>query len=199
MTAAETIVARDGVEALSMRRVAEELGSAPMSIYRHVRDKDELLVLLLDRVVAALARPVLPDAPRERLLALLTWEHNELAARPWIARVLAGGDLMAPGIVWLMEEIYAAWRACGLTLAQAAAANRVTWNFLLGDLLQRPGRDAAGRPPYQESVPAGVDPATHPNLAALAEYWTSPGRRAHFAEDLATLVNALIATPPEVA
>ncbi|WP_433655535.1 hypothetical protein ACQPW1_32210 [Nocardia sp. CA-128927] len=40
-----------------MRAVAERLSSSPMAIYRHVRDKDELLLLLLDRVAAALERP----------------------------------------------------------------------------------------------------------------------------------------------
>ncbi|QKG23173.1 TetR/AcrR family transcriptional regulator [Actinomadura verrucosospora] len=195
VAAAARIVGREGSAALSMRKVADELGSAPMSIYRHVRDKDELLVLVLDRIVAELPRPDLPDAPRERLLALLTWEHDELAKRPWIAGVLAGGDLMAPAIVWLLEEIYAAWRACGLTLAQAASANRIVWGFLLSDLLRR--ADAPpGRPPYQDAVPATADPAVHPNLAALAGYWTAPGRRDHFAADLSSLVDALIATPP---
>ncbi|MDL4813498.1 TetR/AcrR family transcriptional regulator [Actinomadura opuntiae] len=193
--AAARIVGREGSAALSMRKVADELGSAPMSIYRHVRDKDELLVLVLDRIVAGLPRPELPADPRERLLTLLTWEHDELAKRPWIAGVLAGGDLMAPAIVWLLEEIYAAWRACGLTLAQAAAANRIVWGFLLSDLLQR--ADAPrGRAPYQVAVPAAVDPAVHPNLAALAGYWTAPDRRDRFAADLASLVGALVAAPP---
>lgn len=187
------IVARDGGDALSMRRVAEALGSAPMSLYRHVRDKDELLVLVLDRVVEALPRPELPADPRERLTALLAWEHDELAARPWIVDVLARGDLMSPAIRWLLEEIYAAWQACGLTLGQAATANRIAWTFILGDLSQRTEQPpASDRASYQVSVPGGADPAAYPTLAALREYWTATDRRERFAGDLATLVDALI-------
>ncbi|MGI5169599.1 TetR/AcrR family transcriptional regulator [Spirillospora sp. CA-253888] len=217
VAAALRIVTRQGSGALSMRRVADALGSAPMSIYRHVRDKDELLLLVLDASIADLPRPDLPADPRARLLALLTWQHAELAARPWIVEVLVKGDLMAPSITWLLEEVYAAWRACGLTLAQAADANRIVWNMLVGDLVQRAERDRArpGRPggptappgpakaappterdPYQVSVPARADAAAHPNLAALAGYWTAADRRDHLADDLAALVDALLAAPP---
>ncbi|MFI6519046.1 TetR/AcrR family transcriptional regulator [Spirillospora sp. NPDC050679] len=211
VAAALQIVTRQGSGALSMRRVADALGSAPMSIYRHVRDKDELLLLVLDASVADLPRPDLPADPRARLLALLTWQHAELAARPWIVEVLVKGDLMAPSITWLLEEIYAAWRACGLTLAQAAHANRIVWNMLVGDLVQRAERARArtaptarpaeaaapaGRDPYQVSVPARAAPSAHPNLAALAEYWTAADRRDHLADDLAALVDALLTAPP---
>lgn len=193
------IVAREGSAALSMRRVADAVGSSPMSIYRHVRDKDELLVLLLDRIVAELPRPALPDEPLARLLALLIWEHDELAARPWVVDALARGDLMAPSILWLLEEVYTAWQACGLTLEQAVTANRIVWGFLLGDLTQRTERPR-DRAPYQVSVPVEADPADHPTVAALHGYWSSPGRRDHFTEDLATLVGALtnggMDTPP---
>ncbi len=194
MDAALEIVTGEGDRALTMRRVAEALGSAPMSLYRHVGGKDELLILVLDRVVGELPRPELPEDPRERLLALLTWQHDQLAARPWIVDVLARGDLMAPSIVWLLEGIYDAWQACGLTLDQAATANRIAWGYTLGDLRQRAvAARPADRQPYQVSVPAGVDPAAHPNLAALREYWTAPDRRDRFADDLAVLVHALIA------
>ncbi|RDI52786.1 tetracycline repressor-like protein [Nocardia mexicana] len=166
-----------------------------MSLYRHVGSKDELLILLLDRVVGELPRPDLPEDPRERLVALLTWQHDQLAARPWIVDVLARGDLMAPSIVWLLEAIYDAWQASGLTLDQAATANRIVWAFTLGDLRQRAATvHPPGREQYQVSVPAGADPGEHPTLAALREYWTAPDRRDHFAADLALLVHALTGT-----
>ncbi|WP_030661257.1 TetR/AcrR family transcriptional regulator [Streptomyces rimosus] len=193
--AALGIVTREGSAALTMRRVAEALGSSPMSIYRHVRDKDELLVLLLDRIVTDLPRPALPDEPRARLLALLTWQRDELAARPWVVDVLGRGDLMTPSVLWLLEEIYVAWQACGLSLEEAATANRIVWNFLLGDLAQHAARPE-GRSPYQVSVPAGADADRYPTVAALRPYWLSPDRRNHLADDLGTLVAALTATLP---
>ncbi|MFG3255606.1 TetR/AcrR family transcriptional regulator [Streptomyces sp. NPDC048172] len=190
--AALALVTEEGSEALSMRKVADALGSAPMSIYRHVSDKDELLLLVLDRIVAGLPRPELPDGPRDRLLALLRWEHDELAERPWIVDVLRRGDLMAPSVLWLLEEIYTAWQECGLSLEQAVTANRIVWGFLLGDLAQRRSARPGKRAPYQVSVPAGADPGAYPTVAALGPYWNAPDRRDHFAADLALLVDALL-------
>src|SRR5438874_1648053 len=66
---ARAIVERDGIEALTMRATAAALGASPMSLYRHVRDKDELLVLLLDQLASELPRPRLPREPRARLRA----------------------------------------------------------------------------------------------------------------------------------
>src|SRR2546422_302635 len=51
VAAAIEIVDRDGVEALTIRRVAEACGLSPMGVYRHVRDKDDLLDRIVDTVV----------------------------------------------------------------------------------------------------------------------------------------------------
>jgi AcrR family transcriptional regulator len=45
---AAAVADAEGLDALSMRRVAVELGAAPMSLYRHVRDKDDLLLRMMD-------------------------------------------------------------------------------------------------------------------------------------------------------
>ncbi|POM22617.1 DNA-binding transcriptional repressor FabR [Actinomadura rubteroloni] len=187
--AALDIVTREGSTALSMRRVATAVGSAPMSIYRHVRGKDELLTLLMDRVFGGLPRPVLPQAPRDRLLALLLWQHGQLAGRPWITEVLSRSDVAAPALLWLMEDLYAAWTACGLTLPEAARAHRVTWVFSFGDLVQRIHPAYTGK---RLLVTGDVDPSAHPTLDALGDAWNPHGRHEHFAGDLTALVDALL-------
>ena len=72
------------------RAVAQEAGGSTMSIYRHVRDKDELLVLLLDQLARELPAPRLPRDPRARLLAACRAMRDGLAEHPWIVDVLAG-------------------------------------------------------------------------------------------------------------
>jgi len=55
LTAGVVVLERDGASALSMRRVAAELGTAPMSLYRHVRDKADLVDGVIARALADLS------------------------------------------------------------------------------------------------------------------------------------------------
>jgi hypothetical protein len=71
VAAAEEVVRREGVDALTMRRVARELGSSTMALYRHVRDRDELLAELHrvltpsgGLVIASLSGPLPPASLR---------------------------------------------------------------------------------------------------------------------------------------
>src|SRR6266496_4643293 len=57
LEAALRVLDRDGMEGLSMRRVAEELGTGPASLYWHVRNKGELLQLLFERVTGEIQLP----------------------------------------------------------------------------------------------------------------------------------------------
>lgn len=54
LAAAESIVRREGVDALTMRRLADELGIRAPSLYKHLRDKDELLAALQERALASM-------------------------------------------------------------------------------------------------------------------------------------------------
>jgi AcrR family transcriptional regulator len=189
-------VERDGPDALTMRRVAEELGSSPMSLYRHVRDKDELLVLLLDRLATAVPRPGLPRDPRARIQQACRTMRDGLAENPWVVDVLAAGELIAPSILWLMEEIAAGFVACGLTPAEAADGYRAVWQFTVGELIIRRGLDrvaATGRRPFVIDVLTGVDPAELPTLAALKEHWVPARGRDSYDIGISALIDGLLA------
>ncbi|EQD85306.1 TetR family transcriptional regulator [Saccharopolyspora erythraea D] len=164
--AAEEIVRRDGVDALTMRSVAVALGASPMSLYRHVGGKDELLVLLLDRAARQIVAPDLPADPRERLTALCTLLHDELVPRPWAVRVLAAGNLVGPSVLWLIEDITASFAACGLDPDAAYDAYRVVWRFVVGELVVR--QSARTEPAQSRQVLGEVDASRYPALAAVA-------------------------------
>ncbi len=195
VAAAEAVVQREGVDALTMRRVAQELGSSPMSIYRHVRHRDELLVLLLEKLAADLPKPRLPRQPRARLQRACRIMRDGLAQHPWIVDVLAAGDLIAPSILWLMEEIVASFVACGLSHAQAAEAYRTVWIFTVGELIVRRGLDRMAqleRKPYVLEVLTSVDRRLLPTLAALAPYWAPARQRDSFDAGLQALLEGLL-------
>lgn len=100
LRAAVTVADADGLGAVSMARVATELGHSTMALYRHVRSKDELLALMAD---AALERP--PALPEGWRTGLETWARAILAVsarHPWIARLPIDGPPAGPGnLAWL--------------------------------------------------------------------------------------------------
>ena len=96
------VAVTDGLGAVSMGRVAKELGAATMSLYRHVSAKDELLAHMVDAAFAV--APDLP-APDESWRAGLTrWANAHLAIlrrHRWLVRVpISGPPLMPNQVLW---------------------------------------------------------------------------------------------------
>lgn len=178
-----------------MRHVARELGSSPMAIYRHVRDKDELLVLLLDQLAAELPRPAFSREPRQRLYEACRAMYDGLATHEWVVDVLAQGDLIAPSILWLIEEIAAALIACGRTEREAAEGYRAIWHYTVGELITRRGIErvaALGRMPFVVRVLTEIDPEQLPTLAALAPYWAPARNRDSYDAGINALLDGLV-------
>jgi AcrR family transcriptional regulator len=198
VAATAAVVARDGIQRLTIRRVADELHSSPMAIYRHVRDKDHLIVLLLDKLVTDLEAPPMPNDPRERVLLAFQVIRNGLAQHPWVVDILTAGDLMAPAVLGLMEDILAGLVACGLSVEQAASAYRRLWRFTVGELMIRHASSVRSRQltrtPFQLTVLETADARELPTLASARPFWARPRVEDTYAEDLAALVDGLLAT-----
>src|SRR3954454_12810875 len=96
----------EGLAALSMRRVAAELGGAPMSLYRHVRDKDELLLQMMDAAIAEVALPEPPDDWRDGLEVAARALWAGFRRHPWLpaARALSRAQLL-PGALDYSEWV----------------------------------------------------------------------------------------------
>lgn len=115
LTAARTLIDRDGWQTLSMRRLAAELGTAPTTLYHHIRDKQDLLVQLLNDSADRLERPVLPTDPKQRILAAATVMHDGLAAAPWMVEVLTADAVLGDSALWMVEAMIDGAIDCGLT------------------------------------------------------------------------------------
>jgi AcrR family transcriptional regulator len=113
--AALVLLERDGLQGLSMRRLAQELGSGAASLYWHVGDKEELLGLLLDRIVGE-AQPPDPDPENwqgtVKELARATRRH--LARRRDAAQLSLGRVPTGPNSLPVLERNLAVLAASGL-------------------------------------------------------------------------------------
>ncbi|WP_189948264.1 TetR/AcrR family transcriptional regulator [Streptomyces alanosinicus] len=195
------IVTDEGVARLTMRRLASEVGSTPMALYHHVRDKEELLLLLLDDYAAQhLHRPsTAPTEPRERVIAAATAIHEVLADCPWVVEVLTADDLMSKSALWFVEQIVDGLTACGLTLESAVHGYRAIWYYTAGEIVIRTTaahrRAADDRPTYRERVFTDLDPDELPRLAEVSDRWAPLTAQDIYVHGLTALVNGLLARP----
>lgn len=113
--AAMAVVDAEGLDALSMRRVAADLGTGPASLYAHVSGKDDLLDLLLDRVVLELEVPEPdPDRWEEQVKACVRGMFHGLAAHRDLARASLGRIPTGAGALGMMDRFLGILRAGGL-------------------------------------------------------------------------------------
>jgi AcrR family transcriptional regulator len=113
--AAMQVLDTEGYDALSMRRVAAELGTGAASLYAHVSNKDELLDLMIDRVMAEFDFPE-PDPAhwQEQVKQAIRDQRRVFQAHPGIARAVLGRIPLGPNGMRSMEKMLGVVRAGNL-------------------------------------------------------------------------------------
>jgi AcrR family transcriptional regulator len=118
------ILAAEGIDAVSMRRVSQALDTGPASLYAHVSNKDELDELMFDRILGEVSLPT-PDPDRwaEQVKEILRGQVKAMLAYPGIAKVAWRTMVpVGPNVLRHGEAVLALLRAGGLSLKQAAFA-----------------------------------------------------------------------------
>ena len=181
LAAALKILRAEGIDALSMRRVAAELGTGAASLYAHVAHKEELLDLLFDEVVAEIPLPA-PEPSRwqEQITTLWTDSYAALARNGDIARVALGRVPLGPHALRLSEVTMTILRGGGVPDQAVAWAVDVVGLFVAANAVEdavvaemhRHGRDPAEYyakiARYFGSLPADRFPTTAAIGPALA-------------------------------
>src|SRR6478752_7776420 len=106
---------RDGLDELSMRRVADELDTGPASLYWHVGSKDGLLELVFDRVIGEVEMPS-PEPARweEQLKEVARTARAMILRHRDIVRISIGRIPMGPNALRTTERLFAILRAGGV-------------------------------------------------------------------------------------
>ena len=116
LRAAVELADRDGADALSMRRLAAELGVVPMALYKHVANKDELLDGMIDVVVGEIDPPRTDTdwktAVRERILSA----RRALLRHPWASRVMESRTSPTPIVMAYMDSMIAMFTDGGFSI-----------------------------------------------------------------------------------
>ncbi|WP_068056704.1 TetR/AcrR family transcriptional regulator [Nocardia xishanensis] len=112
--AAVRVADTEGLAAVTMRRVATELGTGTMSLYRYLPGKAELLDLMLDRVQQPPEGELAPEGWREALRGY-AYESLEMYRRhPWLLEVNQTRPVLGPGALAGMEHLLTRIESMGL-------------------------------------------------------------------------------------
>ncbi|HEX2029083.1 MAG TPA: TetR/AcrR family transcriptional regulator C-terminal domain-containing protein [Nitriliruptorales bacterium] len=139
LRAAVALADRDGIEALTMRRLAQELGVEAMSLYHHVANKQALLDGLVDLIVLevddTLDQADVPSAAddwqaamRARILAA----RGVLLRHPWAPRILQTRTAISPAIIGYFDGLLGIFRAGGFSYDLAHHALHTLGSRALG-------------------------------------------------------------------
>jgi TetR/AcrR family tetracycline transcriptional repressor len=134
------LLEREGWEALSMRRLAQELDVWPMAVYRYFRDKEELVDAVLGSVVEVMELPGTAGPWRDQLGELLGGARRALERLPPELHTRLAPRLAAAGALGVSGAALALLQSAGLGRPEAARAWEALAAYLVGSLSSRPGR-----------------------------------------------------------
>lgn len=132
LDAAMAIADRDGLDKVSMRTVAENVGVTPMALYRHFDSKLALLDGMVERLVTSLRPEDVTGSWDERLTALAHAYRGLAQRHPWSADLLFSRPSVTPDAARVTEFIYAAIRDAGVPESQVGRLERLVTTFVIG-------------------------------------------------------------------
>ncbi|MBW0105814.1 TetR/AcrR family transcriptional regulator [Pseudonocardia sp. KRD291] len=183
--AAVRLADEEGLDAVSMPRLARTLGAAPMSLYRHVPHKDALVDLMIDAAVGE--PPAVSGGVRAGLEAWARANRAVFTTHPWTLPLVTGPRRMGPAECVWAETALALVVADGLPVDVAFEVLHVVNSYVLGSSSLRHDRApltsdlahrAADMPlftglftgaPPDTTGPDGVDPVFEAGLARVLD------------------------------
>src|SRR5262245_13266273 len=143
-TVAMEIADAEGFDAVSMRRIASELGAGTMTLYHYVRTKDELLTLLTDAVMGEVVvhdDVPLPEQWREPLKLTAPRTYDALVRHPWILDLTEDPPL-GPNSVKHVDQSLAAVESLDISFVDKYDIVATVDEYTFGFCMQQRGRYA---------------------------------------------------------
>lgn len=158
-----------GVEGLSMRALARELGVEAMSLYNHVSNKDDLLDAMVDAVVGRIDLPGVGGDWQEGMRRRAHSMRTVFLAHPWAPPLIVGRINVGPNMLAFMDATLGCLRAAGFSYVRADHAMVALDSLIYGFHLRERGFPV--RPEnYAEAARThllSIDAARYPDFCAL--------------------------------
>jgi AcrR family transcriptional regulator len=152
--AALDLIARNGLEGLSMRALGQALGVEAMSLYHWFPAKERLLDAIADRLIAKVELPPLPataDTWRRWMTQVARAYRRMGLAHPRAFPLIAGRRFLSPGAIVFIQTTIAANRIAGFDLRQAARLTRTVGAAVNGIVLAELAAPALPPPAFAKS------------------------------------------------
>ncbi len=191
VAAAIEIADEEGLDAVSIRRIATKLEARPMSLYTHIETKGDLIDLMVDEVMgeSLLPGPV-PDDWREALREIAQRTRATARAHPWVIASAFRRSLLGPKALRHIDQSLAAVATLPLPFERKRAVLLSVDTYTLGYVrweVLRPGEPNPCSPPSEETP-------SHEQLDAYLREQVASGEYPHLAaisaEDLTLGVKA---------
>jgi TetR/AcrR family tetracycline transcriptional repressor len=200
---ARRIGAREGVGALTMRRLADALGVLPNALYTYFPDKASILDAVLDDLIGDVERPDPNAGPRRGLVSLAASYRGLLLTQPGLIALTVTRPQIGPKAIRLREHGLTLLKRAALSDADAVRAYLALFAYTTGFVAFEAGRPAGQRDADQraaarklhDSLPADEFPTTRALASRLAK---RPGD-ADFTHALERLLDGFAVTRPQAA
>ncbi|MEE1762178.1 MULTISPECIES: TetR/AcrR family transcriptional regulator C-terminal domain-containing protein [unclassified Streptomyces] len=160
-----------GVDALSMRKIAQALGVVPMALYKHVANKNELLDGMIDVLVGEIDPPVVGVGWKAAVRGRVLSARRMLLRHPWAPEVIESRiksrTTPTPVVMEYLDSMIGIFRAGGFSLDLTHHAMHVMGSRLLG-FSQELFEDSSGREPDPDALSPEEMAARYPHITALA-------------------------------
>jgi AcrR family transcriptional regulator len=168
-----------GIEALTMRRLAERLDVGPMTIYHHVPSKEEIIDGMVEAVFSEIELPPVGEDWMTAIRARCASARKVLVRHPWAAPLMESRTAPGPSNLSHHEAVLRCLRSGGLSLRLTAHAYAVLDSFIYGFAFEEsvlPASGGEGFSEIAEQIAADFPAEQYPYLAELTvDHVLKPG------------------------
>ena len=166
LRAAVALVQRDGIESLSMRKLADEVGAGAMSLYHHVPNKEQLLDGMIDIVFSEIEPPPTDVDWKTAMRKRAVSTREALARHRWAVGLMEGRTSHGPANLRLHDAVLGCLREAGFSLEMTVHAYSVLDAYIYGFALQETDMSSE----TADDFAAEAQRQMHEYEAVLADY-----------------------------